>query len=124
VHRLTDSDNWQNKLSGGEQQRLAFARVLLQRPDFVFLDEATSALDPDTEHMLYSALIEQLPNSAVISVAHKTSLDQFHNNTLDMKPAPAAAPAPAPAPVPAAVPARAPATSHRGVPAYGDAVPA
>ena len=124
VHRLTDTDNWQNKLSGGEQQRLAFARVLLQRPDFVFLDEATSALDPDTEHMLYSALIEQLPNSAVISVAHKTSLDQFHDNTLDLKLAPVTPPAPVAAPVPAAVPARAPASSHRGTPVYADAMPA
>jgi putative ATP-binding cassette transporter len=83
---LKQRGNWQQKLSGGEQQRLAFARVLLHRPDFIFLDEATSALDADTECMLYQALIEQLPGSAVISIAHRTSLAQFHDNELDLLP--------------------------------------
>lgn len=86
VHALHESDKWQQKLSGGEQQRLAFARVLLHRPDFVFLDEATSALDLNTERMLYQSLIDQLPKSAVISIAHKASLAQFHDHTLDLAP--------------------------------------
>ena len=84
---LTESDTWQQTLSGGEQQRLAFARVLLHRPDFVFLDEATSALDEPIEARLYQALIDQLPNSAVISVAHKATLERFHGHTLDLVPA-------------------------------------
>jgi putative ATP-binding cassette transporter len=86
AERLHDVDTWQQKLSGGEQQRLAFARVLLHRPDFIFLDEATSALDPETERMLYQTLMNQLPDSAVISVAHRVSLAQFHDNALDLKP--------------------------------------
>jgi putative ATP-binding cassette transporter len=94
---LGQSDNWQQKLSGGEQQRLAFARVLLHRPDFIFLDEATSALDAETESMLYQALIERLPNSAVISIAHRTSLAQFHDNELDLVPPGEASPGGAPA---------------------------
>jgi putative ATP-binding cassette transporter len=84
---LSVSDTWQQTLSGGEQQRLAFARVLLHRPDFVFLDEATSALDEATEAKLYDALIAELPNSAVISVAHKATLARFHDHTLDLVPA-------------------------------------
>lgn len=87
VHALHETDKWQQKLSGGEQQRLAFARVLLHKPDFVFLDEATSALDLKTERMMYTALIEQLPNSAVISIAHKASLSAFHDHVLDLAPA-------------------------------------
>lgn len=85
---LTDSlsvrERWQQTLSGGEQQRLAMARVLLQRPGFIFLDEATSALDPETEHRIYNALIEQLPDSTLISVAHRESLARFHSHTLDL----------------------------------------
>lgn len=88
--KLTDSltvhERWQQSLSGGEQQRVAIARVLLQRPEFVFLDEATSALDPETEHNLYTAIVEQLPNATIISVAHRTSLAQYHTKTLDLTP--------------------------------------
>ena len=83
---LMQEDRWQQKLSGGEQQRLAFARVLLQRPDFVFLDEATSGLDAKTEQALYRTVIEALPHAAIISVAHRESLVQFHSNILDLTP--------------------------------------
>lgn len=79
---LTELDNWQQKLSGGEQQRLAFARVLLHRPAFVFLDEATSALDPATERLLYRTLLEQLPESAVVSIAHRESLAEYHDKVV------------------------------------------
>lgn len=81
---LTVRERWQQTLSGGEQQRLAMARVLLQRPSFIFLDEATSALDPETEHSIYTTLIEQLPDSTLISVAHRESLARFHSHTLDL----------------------------------------
>jgi len=84
VQSLTASDAWQQTLSGGEQQRLAFARVLLHRPDFIFLDEATSALDEPTEALLYQALIAQLPASAVISVAHKATIERYHDHVLDL----------------------------------------
>jgi putative ATP-binding cassette transporter len=78
-------DRWQQKLSGGEQQRLAVARVLLHRPDFVFMDEATSALDGDTEAALYAAILGNLPGSAVISVAHRKELEALHDHVLELK---------------------------------------
>lgn len=84
---LNVSDHWQQKLSGGEQQRLAFARVLLHRPDFVFLDEATSALDPATERMLYETVLTQLPDAGVISIAHREALADFHSHVLQVSPA-------------------------------------
>ena len=83
---LTVYDRWQQSLSGGEQQRIAIARVLLQRPQYLFLDEATSALDPETEQRLYTALVEALPDTTLISVAHRTSLAQYHSQTLDLTP--------------------------------------
>jgi putative ATP-binding cassette transporter len=83
---LYRTDHWQQKLSGGEQQRLAFARVLLHRPDFVFLDEATSALDPETERMLYDAVLKHLPHAGVISVAHRESLAAYHDHVLHVSP--------------------------------------
>jgi len=89
IESLEAYDNWQKQLSGGEQQRVAFARVLLHRPDFVFLDEATSALDPDSEHKLYTVLVRLLPESAVVSVAHREGLAQFHTHTLMLGDAPA-----------------------------------
>jgi len=82
VDRLGESAHWERTLSPGEQQRLAAARVLLQKPDFLFLDEATSALDPENETLVYRVLNERLPNAAIVSVAHRKSLEAFHDQTL------------------------------------------
>jgi putative ATP-binding cassette transporter len=71
-------------LSPGEQQRLAAARVLLHKPDYLFLDEATSALDPDNESRLYRLFTERLPKAAIVSVAHRESLEAFHDETLEI----------------------------------------
>ncbi|PHN24795.1 ABC transporter [Pseudomonas sp. ICMP 460] len=75
---------WQRKLSGGEQQRLALARLLIHRPDLVFLDEATSALDGETERAIYATLLTQLATSAIVSVTHRTALDSLHSHVLDL----------------------------------------
>ncbi|PKB13805.1 putative ATP-binding cassette transporter [Janthinobacterium sp. OK676] len=94
IKDLAAYDNWQHQLSGGEQQRVAFARVLLHVPDFVFLDEATSALDPELETRLYTALVESLPHAAIVSVAHRQDLARFHDHVLDIGPVSDASPNP------------------------------
>jgi len=87
VPRLAESANWSLVLSGGEQQRVAFARSLLYRPNWLFLDEASSALDEPTERRMYELLAERLPGAAVISVAHKASVAAFHKRQLTIDPA-------------------------------------
>lgn len=83
---LDQTDSWEKRFSPGEQQRLAFARVLLQRPDCVFLDEATSALDQDNEDRLYRLLRETLPATTVISITHHENLTRWHDHTLLIEP--------------------------------------
>ena len=78
ISRLDEVDHWQRVLSGGEQQRLAFARVLLFRPQWLYMDESTSAMDEEDEAMLYQALIDQLPGLSILSVGHRSSLARFH----------------------------------------------
>jgi putative ATP-binding cassette transporter len=79
--RLSDSDAWGQKLSGGEQQRLAIARVLLKKPRWIFADEATSALDESAEKSLYEKLQAHLAsvNGGLVSIAHKPTVAAFHN---------------------------------------------
>ena len=85
IERYPDLDikqDWQRILSQGEQQRLAFARLLLNSPKFVILDEATSALDIKTEDYLYNLLKER--NIALVSVGHRPTLKRFHDNVLEL----------------------------------------
>jgi vitamin B12/bleomycin/antimicrobial peptide transport system ATP-binding/permease protein len=84
--RLDETAYWADKLSGGEQQRLSIARALLQKPQWLFLDEATSALDETAEAELYRLLLERLPNTAIISIGHRSSLVQFHGRFFELKP--------------------------------------
>ncbi len=90
---LGETAHWSKRLSPGEQQRLAFARVLLQKPDTLFLDEATSALDTDTEAWLYRQLRQRLPHCTVISVAHRDTVIAMHERRLRFSEAPASTPA-------------------------------
>lgn len=83
---LDTNRRWQHELSGGEQQRLAMARVLLHRPDYVFLDEASSALDSESEARVYGLLTSQLPDSCVVSIAHRESIARFHDRALQIHP--------------------------------------
>jgi putative ATP-binding cassette transporter len=85
VDRLDEEDvAWDQVLSGGEKQRLAFARLLLDKPDIVVMDEATSALDTDSQAKLMTMIGEQLPELAVISVGHRKELEQFHERKLNL----------------------------------------
>ena len=79
--QLDVADAWSQKLSGGEQQRLAIARVLLKQPTWIFADEATSALDEATENSIYKRLLAQVERAqgALISIAHRPSVAAFHN---------------------------------------------
>ena len=76
---LDREDLWSQRLSGGEQQRLAIARVLLAKPDWLFLDEATAALDEKSEAMLYTLLKEKLPKTTLVSIGHRSTLRAFHD---------------------------------------------
>jgi len=84
--RLTDSldraENWAQVLSGGEQQRLAFARALINKPDWLFLDEATASLPEEDQEMLYGLLKQKLPHTTLVSIGHRSSLARFHDRKL------------------------------------------
>jgi putative ATP-binding cassette transporter len=84
VIRITEIKDWAKVLSIGEQQRIAFARILLNAPRVVFLDESTSALDEGLELLLYRLLREELPDSILVSVSHRETVEQHHDRQLDL----------------------------------------
>lgn len=84
--RLGDTENWAMQMSGGEQQKIALARALLHRPDWLFLDEATSALDEETERAVYRLLGEELRGATVVSIAHRGGLADYHGRHLRFEP--------------------------------------
>ena len=86
--RLNERDNWTQKLSGGEQQRLAIARVLLKQPAWVLADEATSALDPEAENTVYQRLqaLTERGGGALLSIAHRPSVAAFHPRSWKLVP--------------------------------------
>jgi vitamin B12/bleomycin/antimicrobial peptide transport system ATP-binding/permease protein len=88
IDRLDEEGNWAQRLSIGEQQRLAFARVLLARPQVVFLDEATSALDEAAEMSLYRLLREASWQPTIVSVGHHGTLRRYHDEVVDLTPRP------------------------------------
>ena len=71
-------------MSGGEQQRIAFARALLQKPDWLFMDEATASMDEASEAGLYALLCAQLPQTTVISIGHRQTLAAFHDKRVEL----------------------------------------
>ena len=87
---LDEEHRWSQRLSPGEQQRLAFARVLINKPDWLFLDEATSALDEEFERKVYTLVRELLPDTTLISIAHRPGVAGFHHRRLRIEPVPGA----------------------------------
>jgi vitamin B12/bleomycin/antimicrobial peptide transport system ATP-binding/permease protein len=85
VPRLNDDDNWPQQLSGGEQQRVALARALLTKPDWLFLDEATASLDPEAEAELYRTLKARLPNTTLVSIAHRPAVAALHDRRIVLR---------------------------------------
>jgi putative ATP-binding cassette transporter len=83
--RIKEDAPWDQTLSGGEKQRLAFARLLLHRPDIVVLDEATSALDEKSQDTMMETVIRELPDVTIISVAHRAELEAFHSRKITLE---------------------------------------
>ena len=81
---LDREDTWSQRLSGGEQQRIVLARAMLARPQWLFLDESTSALDEKLEADLYRTLVERLPNTAIVSISHRSTLAAWHSRHMEM----------------------------------------
>ena len=86
VARLDETGHWAQILSPGEQQRIAFVRALVQRPEWLFLDEATSALDEPTEAQLYRLVRARLPGTTIVSISHRSTLGPFHTRRLQITP--------------------------------------
>ena len=80
--RLAETESWGQRLSGGEQQRLSFARAFLLRPEWLFLDEATASLDPEAESQLHARIKQDLPGSSIVSIAHRPGVAAFHDRVL------------------------------------------
>jgi putative ATP-binding cassette transporter len=83
--KIEEEAPWDHTLSGGEKQRLAFARLLLHKPNIIVLDEATSALDEKTQDKIMGMLIEELPDATVLSVAHRVELEAFHTRKITLE---------------------------------------
>lgn len=84
VPQLDEDAHWGNRLSGGEQQRIAIARAILARPDWLLLDEATSALDEKAEAAAYGLIRARLPDATIISIGHRSSLTALHDRFLEL----------------------------------------
>jgi putative ATP-binding cassette transporter len=82
VGHLDDEGSWDHVLSGGEKQRLAFARALLHRPDIIVLDEATAALDSRSQDRVMKVLSQELRDATVVSIGHRRELEDFHDRKL------------------------------------------
>lgn len=82
--RLAEEERWDRVLSLGEQQRMAFARLLLHKPAWIFMDEATAALDEANQDMMMQLVVDRLPEVALVSIGHRPGLEVFHNRTLTL----------------------------------------
>ena len=87
AYLLGEEAAWDKRLSPGEQQRVGFARVLINRPRWLFMDESTAALDAPTARALYALVRERLPGTALISIAHNAEIAEFHDRRITLAPA-------------------------------------
>ena len=83
--RINEEEDWAKVLSPGEQQRIAFARILLTKPKVAFLDEATSALDEGLEFVVYDLVRAELPDTILVSVSHRPSVERHHDQHLELR---------------------------------------
>ena len=86
VGLLDETCDWARILSGGEQQRVSLVRAFISKPDWLFLDEATAAMDPETEKAIYQALEAEMPETTIVSIAHRESLREHHSIELKFEP--------------------------------------
>ena len=91
VDRLDVEERWDRLMSLGQQQRLAFARVVLHRPAWVFLDEATAALDEENQTRVMSIFDKELPDTSIVSIGHRPGLDAYHSRALQLDAGPTGA---------------------------------
>ncbi|MBL8699815.1 MAG: ABC transporter ATP-binding protein/permease [Alphaproteobacteria bacterium] len=84
IDRIDGEENWVRTLSGGELQRLAFARVLLHKPAWVFMDEATAALDDEAQAEMLALFDNELAGTSIISIGHRPELEAFHTRTITL----------------------------------------
>ena len=84
VERMNEEERWDRVLSLGEQQRMAFARLVLHKPAWVFMDEATAALDEENQDAMMNLVLEEMPDVALVSIGHRPGLEVFHNRTLTL----------------------------------------
>jgi vitamin B12/bleomycin/antimicrobial peptide transport system ATP-binding/permease protein len=82
---LNKEADWSKILSGGQKQKIAIIRAILEKPDILFLDESTSSMDQDSESDAYKLLIKELPKATIISVGHRNTIDKFHSKKLELK---------------------------------------
>jgi vitamin B12/bleomycin/antimicrobial peptide transport system ATP-binding/permease protein len=82
IEKIEEDAPWDQTLSGGEKQRLAFARLFLHNPDIIVLDEATSALDEKSQDKMMALMTKTLPKATVVSVAHRAELEAFHSRKI------------------------------------------
>ena len=85
IERMDEEAPWDQTLSGGEKQRLAFARIFLHKPDIVVLDEATAALDPKSQDELMAHLSERPEETTLVSVGHRPELEAFHSRKITLE---------------------------------------
>ncbi|WP_026363554.1 MULTISPECIES: ABC transporter ATP-binding protein/permease [unclassified Agrobacterium] len=83
--KVEEEAPWDQTLSGGEKQRLTFARLLLNNPDIIVMDEATAALDEKSQDRMMQTVIDELPDATIISVAHRAELEAFHSRKITLE---------------------------------------